>query len=81
MSISLTRPPSQYIRSCDLIQSSLFALISEARTGPGTSHTMVFVFRGFCAIYDGQGQLCLPERIRDTVRKRDAAAPVAVLHR
>lgn len=62
-------------------QSSLFTLISEARTRPGTSHTMVFVFRGFCAIYDGQGQLCLSERVRDTVRNRDAATPVAILHR
>lgn len=67
---------------CDVTQSNGpgFTLISEARTGPGTSHTVVFVFRGVCAVYDGQGQLCFPERVCDTVRNRDAAASVALLH-
>lgn len=68
--ISIMRHGTMHIQRCGWWhnQPRRFALIPATRTGPSTTHTMVFVFRGLCTVHDGQGQLCFPKRVRDTVR-------------
>lgn len=54
--------------------------LPETRARSIPPHPVVSLLRGFRSVHDGQGQLRLSERVRDTGRDRDAAAPVAVLH-